>query len=109
MIDPNNEIPDWELSFKRTNPCSQPTSIALNKEKKRQVEESPENQKELKRKRFVPEWQIGEFLWMYLEGMKTAPEYKEVNIEFETEITDNSNTHVKTAENLQEQQRQRRI
>ena len=101
MIDPNNEIPDWELSFKRTNPCSQPTSITLEKEKKRLAEESPENQKKLKRKRFVPEWQIGEFLWMYLEGTKTTPEYSEVDTELETESNDNSNNAEKTAENTQ--------
>merc|ERR1711954_201847 len=78
MIDPNNEIPDWDLSFKRSNPCSLQSSITLDKGDKRQAEESPEHQKKQKRTRCVPEWQIGEFLWEYLEGTKTTPRYEEV-------------------------------
>ena len=49
----------------------------------------------------MPEWQIGEFLWMYLEGTKTTPEYSEVDTELETESNDNSNNAEKTAENTQ--------
>merc|ERR1711954_224424 len=85
-----------DLSFKRINPCSQSASNSLDKDRKRQAEDSPENQKNLKRKRFMPEWQIGKFLWMYLEGTKTALEYEEVDIENDTEITDNTPNQEKT-------------
>merc|ERR1711954_272309 len=102
MIDPNNEIPDWELSFKRTNPCSQPSSFSIEKDKKRAAEESPENQKVQKRKKFVPEWQIGEFLWMFLEGTKTAPEYSEENMDLETESIASTDTQEEAAENTPE-------
>merc|ERR1711954_205341 len=99
MIDPNNEIPDWELSFKRTNPCSQPSTFSIEKDKKRSAEESPEYQKDQKRKKFVPEWQIGEFLWMFLEGTKTAPEYHEVNLEHELETIPTTDNLEEAAEN----------
>merc|ERR1711954_55044 len=88
-----------DLSFKRTNPCSQSSSNEMNnldKANKRQAGESPEQQKKLKRKKFVPEWQIGEFLWMFLEGTKTAPDYEEVNIDDENEATENTPTQDKT-------------
>merc|ERR1712081_133727 len=101
MIDPNNEIHDWDLSFKRINPCSQQISIMLDKGDKRLAEESPENQKQMKRKRFVPEWQIGEFLWMYLEGTRTTPEYVEVDNEIEIEMDSNSNKDEKSTENTE--------
>merc|ERR1711954_290963 len=90
-----------ELSFKRTNPCSQPISITLDKGEKRLAEESPENQKQMKRKRFVPEWQIGEFLWMYLEGTKTAPEYAEIDDETEIEMDSNSNKDEKSTDDTE--------
>merc|ERR1711954_69575 len=101
MINPNNKIPDWDLSFKRINPCSHPTSIVLDKGEKRLAEESPENQKQVKRKRFVPEWQIGEFLWMYLEGTKTTPEYAEIDDEIEIEMDNNSNKDEKSTDDTE--------
>merc|ERR1711954_102742 len=101
-IDPNGEIPDWELSYKRTNPCSQSTLFPIEKDKKRLAEESPENQKIQKRKKFVPEWQIGEFLWTFLEGTKSAPEYSEENLELETDSVDNNETLEEAAEDTPE-------
>merc|ERR1712081_82195 len=98
MIDPNNEIPDWDLSYKRVNPCSQQTSITLDKGDKRQAEESPENQKQKKKTRFVPEWQIGEFLWMYLEGTKTTPSYGEIE-EINEEMEDEADVDANNTEN----------
>merc|ERR1711954_337174 len=105
VIDPNEEVPDWDLSFKRTNPCSQPSSNEMNnldKANKRQAEESPEQQKKLKRKKFVPEWQIGEFLWMFLEGTKTVPEYDAENLDLETESIASNDTQEEAAENTPE-------
>ena len=99
MIDPNNEIPDWELSFRRTNPCSQSSTFSIEKDKKRAAEDSPENQKVQKRKKFVPEWQIGEFLWMFLEGTKTAPEYHEVNLENDLEATPTTDNPEESVDN----------
>merc|ERR1712081_150493 len=101
-IDPNGEIPDWELSYKTINPCSQTTVFTGDKEKKRLAEESPENQKIQKRKKFVPEWQVGEFLWTFLEGTKTAPEYSEENLEVETDSVDSNETLEEAAEDTPE-------
>merc|ERR1711954_203977 len=82
--------------------CSQTTSATGDKEKKRLAEESPENQKTQKRKKFVPEWQIGEFLWTFLEGTKTAPEYSEENLELETDSVDSNETLEEAAEDTPE-------
>merc|ERR1711954_24954 len=102
MIDPNGEIPDWELSYKRTNPCSQSTTFTIEKDKKRLAEESPENQKTQKRKKSLPEWQIGEFLWMFLEGTKTVPEYDAENLDLETESIASNDIQEEAAENTPE-------
>merc|ERR1711954_435965 len=100
-IDPNGEIPEWELSYKTVNPCSQ-TVLTGDREKKRPAEESPENQKIQKRKKFVPEWQVGEFLWTFLEGTKTTPQYTEENLELEPETVDNDETLEEAAEDSPE-------
>merc|ERR1711954_374492 len=68
-IDPNGEVPGWELSCKRVNP------FEADKGNKRSGEESPENQTARKRNRNIPEWKVGEFLWEFLEGTKTKPDY----------------------------------
>merc|ERR1712081_77730 len=67
-IDPNGEVPGWELTCTRMNPFEK-------KGNKRSAEESPENQTARKRNRNIPEWKVGEFLWEFLEGTKTKPDY----------------------------------
>ena len=44
----------------------------------------------------MPEWQVGEFMWMFLEGTKTSPDYGDVNIDDEEEVVDNTLDHEKT-------------
>merc|ERR1711954_72751 len=68
-LDPNGEVPEWELSYGRVNPFSREGGT------KRQAEESPKNQKSTKKRISVPEWKVWEFLWMFLEGTKTTPDY----------------------------------
>ena len=50
--------------------------IKTKKGNKRAAEESPENQRQKKKNRDIPDWRIGEFIWMYLEGTKTKPDYE---------------------------------
>merc|ERR1711954_46554 len=77
-IDPNGEVPDWELTSNRINPFE-----SLSKGNKRLAEESPEQQKARKKNRDVPEWRVGEFLWEFLEGTKTKPDYQNDDVELE--------------------------
>merc|ERR1711954_312326 len=97
-IDPNGETPDWELTFKTENPFSHRAGGGEN-EKKRPAEESPEDQKTKKRNRFVPEWQIGEFLWTFLEGTKTTLVYNNDNLDLESEAADENETLQEVADN----------
>merc|ERR1711954_371444 len=77
-IDPNGEVPDWELSCKRVNPFE-----ADSKGNERSAEESPENQTARKRNRNILEWKVGEFLWEFLEGTKTKPDYMTEDVDLD--------------------------
>merc|ERR1711954_365741 len=77
-IDPNGDVPDWELATNRVNPFEK-----LNKGNKCLAEESPENQTTKKRNKEIPDWRVGEFLWEFLEGTKTKPDYKIDDIELD--------------------------
>ena len=91
-LDPNGEVPKWDLTFGRTNPFSKEGGI------KRQAEESPENQNIRKKRNAVPEWKIGEFLWMFLEGTKTTPDYctEDVNLD-DSDFTETINNEEEEA------------
>ena len=87
-IDPNGEVPDWELSTNRVNPFAR-----IEKGNKRLAKESPENQKAKKKNREVPEWRVGEFLWEFLEGTKIKPDYETDDVEVE-ELEEDDMTNV---------------
>merc|ERR1711954_250614 len=92
-IDPNGEVPEWELSSNRVNPFTR-----LKKGNKRSAEESPENQKAQKKNKEIPEWRVGEFLWEFLEGTKTKPDYETEDVEVD-ELEEDDMTNVEeTAE-----------
>merc|ERR1711954_614175 len=75
MIDPNEEVPDWDLN------CKIPEESEENENGKRNAPESPEGGPASKRN--IHSWQVSEFIWAYLEGTQTTPRYDEVNVETE--------------------------
>merc|ERR1711955_197071 len=84
-IDPNGEVPEWDITFRRTNPFEKDATG-----NKRRAEESPQNQNSKKRNKAVPEWRVGEFLWMFLEGKKTTPDYELNDVDSDSEDMDNA-------------------
>ena len=100
-LDPNGEVPEWELTSNRVNPFERE-----NKGNKRAPEDFPENQRQKKKNRGIPDWRIGEFLWMYLQGTKTKPDYEteDVNLEEIEEVEEHVSEetvedHPETVEN----------
>merc|ERR1711954_7303 len=87
-IDPNGEVPDWELTTNRVNPFAK-----IDKGNKRLAEDSPENQAAKKKNKEIPEWRVGEFLWEFLEGTKTKPDYETNDVEVE-ELEEDDMTNV---------------
>merc|ERR1712081_33875 len=66
MIDPNDEVPEWDLSAKED-------VVETNANGKRGAQESPEGKPGSKRQ--VADWQVSEFIWSYLEGTQTQARY----------------------------------
>ena len=100
-MDPNGEVPQWELTVNRVNPFE-----SLEKGNKRPAEDSPENQNLRKKNRDVPEWKVGEFIWMYLEGTKTKPDYEiddtnldDLDEDENLEVGESAVPHAETIEN----------
>ena len=87
VIDPNNEVPKWDLitSSSRYVPDTvNPFDITKNPGKRGAIV-SPEAR--AKKRTNIDDWQIVEFVWAFLEGTKTVPEYK--NLTWEQEETNN--------------------
>merc|ERR1711954_10371 len=79
MIDPNSEVPEWELTSKILGK----DEGDKNQNGKRSAPESPEGRSAPKR--LINDWQLSEFLWAYLEGMQTTPRYDNLQWELEEE------------------------
>merc|ERR1711954_30249 len=83
MINPNNEVPEWDLT----------TKVVPEKEKnengKRYAPESPEGRPVAKR--IISDWQISEFIWSYLEGTRTSAQYDNLQWELEDDVRENDN------------------
>merc|ERR1711954_6228 len=92
MIDPNEEVPEWDLN------CKIDDETEENENGKRTAADSPEGKPASKRN--VHSWQISEFIWAYLEGTQTAPSYEEVDIETE-DAADENEEEEKEAEEVQ--------
>merc|ERR1712081_66769 len=84
MIDPNNEVPEWDLTCK-DDPKNDSDE---NKNGKRQASESPLGKPAAKR--HVNDWQISEFIWSYLEGTQTATNYDYLPWELEEEAANDN-------------------
>ena len=85
MIDPNNEVPEWDL-ISKDEPNDDPKE---NENGKRQASESPVGKPSAKK--FVNDWKISEFIWSFLEGTQTATNYEEEDIPWEIEINEDLN------------------
>merc|ERR1711954_68015 len=73
MIDPNSEVPEWDLN------CKIPEEPEENENGKRNAPESPEGRPASKKN--IHSWQVSEFIWAYLEGTQTAPNYEDIDVE----------------------------
>ena len=82
MIDPNNEVPEWDL-ISKDEPKDDPKE---NENGKRQASQSPVGKPSAKK--FVNDWKISEFIWSFLEGTQTATNYEEEDIPWEIEINE---------------------
>ena len=74
IIDPNNEVPDWDLN---TKPTLKESSENEFKGSKRVAENSPEGSLARKKRPegYINDWKIAEFLEAYINGTATAPNY----------------------------------
>merc|ERR1711954_50196 len=76
MIDPNKEVPKWDLtvsSRKNNSNDINPFDITKNPGKRGAIE-SPETR--ASKRTNIDDWQICEFVWAFLEGTKTVPNYR---------------------------------
>merc|ERR1711954_304382 len=84
---PNNEIPKWDLTFKGSN-INKPEVNPFDWSKqpgKRGAVESPEARGN--KRNNINDWQICEFLWAFLKGTTTTPNYK--NLSWDKEAAEN--------------------
>merc|ERR1712112_749951 len=84
MIDPNEEVPKWDLTVSsRKNNSNEinPFDITKNPGKRGAIV-SPEAR--AKKRSNIDDWQVCEFVWAFLEGTKTVPDYK--NLTWEQEV-----------------------
>merc|ERR1711954_239323 len=86
VIDPNEEVPKWDLSTsnKKYVPDAENPFDITKSPGKRGAIECPEAR--AKKRSNIDDWQVCEFVWAFLEGTKTVPEYKNLTWEQE-EIT----------------------
>merc|ERR1711954_219046 len=81
-IDPNEEVPDWELITK-----DKETNEVINSNGKREASTSPLGRSAPKKT--INDWQLSEFIWAYLEGTQTKPQYEDKQWELE-EVEDST-------------------
>ena len=83
-LDPNDDVPEWELVSKSSIPRENEKNPFDWKKMpgKRGASQSPENSQRSKRQN-VSIWQIAEFLHSFLEGTATTPKYSDLDWEQE--------------------------
>merc|ERR1711954_383800 len=83
LIDPNEEVAEWDLTMKKENMISRGANpFDITKQPgKRGATEPPETRKT--KRSNIDDWQVCEFVWAYLEGTKTQPEYRNLTWEME--------------------------
>merc|ERR1711954_343272 len=83
-MDPNNDVPDWDLKTKdinvpdKVNPFDAGKGVG-----KRGAVESPEGYRS--KRSNVDEWQVQEFVWAFLEGTTNTPNYSNLTWELEVD------------------------
>merc|ERR1711954_20114 len=95
-IDPNQKVPDWELTTKDKD-----TEEVVNSNGKREASSSPIGKSAPKK--LVNDWQLSEFIWAYLEGTQTKPQYDDKQWELE-EAEDRTFENDEKEDDLQEEQ-----
>merc|ERR1711954_596759 len=90
VIDPNCEVPDWDLN---TKPADKESPDVNFKGPKRTAESSPEGSIARKKKsnNFIDVWQVAEFLEAFLNGTATEPNYGDADW-LEAEVTTSYDT-----------------
>merc|ERR1711954_159188 len=98
LIDPNCEVPEWDLNTKPENKNEDNENF---KGAKRVAESSPEGSKARKRKtnQYIDVWQIAEFLEAFLNGTATEPNYGDADW-LEAEVTTNYDNEQNTTYNV---------
>ena len=78
IIDPNNEVPEWDLNTKPDTNANPEDNF---KGQKRVAEGSPDGSLARKKKHdtYINEWQVAEFLEAYINGTATTPKYGDAN------------------------------
>merc|ERR1711954_419095 len=99
IVDPNNDVPDWDLNTQTDNDESSTNKF---KGTKRTADGSPEGSLARKKKHegFINDWQVAEFLSAYIDGTATTPNYSDANW-LETEA-DTDYGHTNTTYSLEE-------
>merc|ERR1711954_191199 len=100
-VDPNEEIPKWDLTFKgeKANKVDVNPFDWSKQPGKRGAIESPEAR--ISKRNNIKDWQICEFLWAFLEGTTTAPNYR--NLSWEKESEESSGEAVEAGEEAVEE------
>merc|ERR1711954_618009 len=81
VIDPNGNVPKWDLTKNDAmNTTNNVNSFNITKQPgKRGPVESLERR--ASKRSNIDDWQVCEFIWAFLEGTKTTPEYKDLTWE----------------------------
>merc|ERR1711954_261207 len=86
-LDPNNDVPDWDLVTKNINVPDKVNPFDAGKgADKRGAIESPEGYRS--KQSNIDKWQVQEFVWAFLEGTTTTPNYTNLTWELEAENVD---------------------
>merc|ERR1711954_463083 len=99
VIDPNCEVPEWDLNTKAEDKDEVDDNF---KGAKRGAECSPEGSNARKKKTYthIDDWQIAEFLEAFINGTATEPNYGDADW-LETEVTSNYNSDQNTTYNVE--------
>merc|ERR1711954_213928 len=83
-IDPNNDVPAWDLTNKNNAPQVDKVNPydAMKQAGKRGAIESPEGHRS--KRGNIDDWQVQEFLWAYLDGTVTEPQYSNLTWDIES-------------------------
>merc|ERR1712081_143463 len=92
-IDPNRDVPEWDLvtpEHKKNERTANSTDTS-NDNGKREASSSPEGHRS--KRSNLDTWQVQEFVWAFLEGMATTPNYTNLTWEMEEnpEVLDKEN------------------